>query len=197
MVGAIILAAGESQRMGQLKPLIKIGDKNFLQHIIGQLRVAGIEQICVVLGYQAEKIQAEADQQDVEFIYNSDYRLGQFSSLQAGIKGTVRRRCQAVVVCLGDQPHIRSKWVEQLVEAHEKSSALIVVPKYRGRRGHPVLYAQSLFAEILSIPPSQSAQELRMRHTANSVELEIEDAEILLDADTPDDLERIKQLMSL
>jgi len=197
MVGAIILAAGESQRMGQLKPLIRIGEKNFLQLITSQLRIAGVEQICVVLGYQAEKIQAEANLHDVEFIINSSYRLGQFSSLQAGIRSMEKRKCQAAVVSLGDQPQIQSAWVERLVEAQQKTSVQIVVPKYRGRRGHPVLYAQSLFAEILSMPPADSAKELRLRHAAETLELEMDDADILLDADTPDDLEKIKQLMNL
>ncbi len=191
MICAVILAAGESRRMGQLKPLVKINGKTFLHHIAVQIRKGGIEKIMVVVGFQAERIIRESGLDFVHFVVNENYQNGQFSSLQAGIKN-LPERCQGVVVCLGDQPQVKAEWIEQILVAAHASKAPIVMPRFKNKRGHPVYFAASLFAEILAMNPIQTARDLQRNHSDQIVDIFIKEDAILVDADTPQDLDKVK-----
>jgi len=191
MLPAIILAAGESRRMGQLKPLITINGKTFLLHIVDELTRAGITKIYVVVGYRAEIIIRESKLTGAEFIINEKYQQGQFSSLQAGIR-QLEQGERGVIVCLGDQPQIKAQWIFRLMEAFNKNDPLIVVPKFQGKRGHPIIYSSRLFSEILSMSPTQTAHALSKNHADKIQEVEMEDRGILLDADKPEDLETLR-----
>lgn len=192
MLSAIILAAGESRRMGRLKPLIKINGKTFLQHIYGQLFQAGIDNIHIVVGFDAERIKQESGLPAELFIVNSEYQNGQFSSLQTGLN-KVAKNCKGVVVCLGDQPQIKASWVTQMVEAFKKSKAPIITPKFKVKRGHPIIFNSTLFKEILAMQPTQTAHDLKRNHYEKIVDVHIDDEGLILDADTPKDLEIIRE----
>jgi molybdenum cofactor cytidylyltransferase len=193
MIEAIILAAGESQRMGRLKPLIKIENRTFLRHIVDQCRKAAIAQIHIVVGFEADKI-IRACGCDANFIRNSNYKAGQFSSLQCGIR-SLGKECQAAVVCLGDQPHIRSTWIKSLIDTYEKTGAAIVIPRYDSRHGHPVLYSSQTFDIILTMNSSLTARDVTKR-LSNSIEYVcIKDDGILTDADTREELKQIIKRM--
>lgn len=191
MICAIILAAGESRRMGELKPLIKINGKTFLQHIAGQIRKAGIEDILVVAGFNAQKIIAESGLDSVEFVVNKYYQNGQFSSLQTGIRN-LPEQCAGIIMCLGDQPQIKAEWIEQIIAAARISNAPVVTPKFKTRRGHPIYFAASLFREILTMAPTQTAHDLIQKHQDEIVDVAIQNDAILVDADTPQDLQKVK-----
>lgn len=191
MISAIILAAGESRRMSKLKPLIKINGKTFLQHIAGQIRKAGIENILVVAGFNAHKIIAESGLDSVEFVVNKNYQHGQFSSLQTGIR-KLPQLCQGTIVCLGDQPQIKAEWMEKIMAAARESSASVITPKFKTRRGHPIYFAASLFKEILTMTPTQTAHDLIQNHYNEIVDVSIQNDAILVDADTPQDLQKVK-----
>ena len=190
MIAGIVLAAGESRRMGQLKPLLKIGEKTFLQHITGQLKTAGVHPVIVVLGYLPEVI-LENSGINCDHAINVHYRLGQFSSLQTGIHA-LPSECRGVVVCLGDQPQLRHEWVRKLIQAFDQHDPDMVIPQFNGRSGHPVIYSSRLFDEIKSMSPSSTARELRERHTPSILRIDIDTDAILYDADTPQDLENIR-----
>jgi molybdenum cofactor cytidylyltransferase len=189
MIAAVVLAAGESRRMGRLKPLIKLADKTFLQHITEQCRSASVHKVHIVVGFEAEKIIRESGC-DAVFVRNKNYRQGQFCSLQRGID-SLDKSCRAAVVCLGDQPHIRSVWIEKLIGEFERTGAGIVIPRCKNRQGHPVLYSRRIFQTILSLNPSHTAREVTNRHTGEVHHVEINDDGILADADTGEDLEVI------
>ena len=192
MISAIILAAGESRRMGTLKPLITINGKTFLKHIVDQLVDAHIEHIQIVLGYKADHIQKSVQLDNVEFVKNEHYSYGQFSSLQTAIRH-LDKRCEAVIVCLGDQPQIKSKWIKKLIGHYKKSDAYIYIPCFKEKRGHPILYTRDLFEEIMSMPPTQTARDLTKKHNKKIKYIDIDDENILFDADTPDDLIKMKE----
>jgi len=195
MIPAIILSAGESRRMGTLKPLLRIGNKNFLQHIVGELNRAGIAQIYIVVGHQAQRVIAECGVRNAIFVVNDNYQRGQFSSLQAGIR-QLDEKSEAVLVCLGDQPQIKAEWVRSLTEAFRSAEPLIVVPKYRDKRGHPVLYSGKLFSEILAMKPTQTAHLLTALHPDEILEVEMDSRGVLLDADEPNDLDELRGYFS-
>jgi molybdenum cofactor cytidylyltransferase len=191
MICAIILAAGESRRMGQLKPLLKIKEKTFLQHISEQVQKAGIDRIFVITGFEAEKVKKESGVGAVHFLTNHEYSNGQFSSLQTGIKN-LPKNCSGVLVCLVDQPHIKCEWIHKLLDAFQKTNAPIVTPKFKSKRGHPILFNSSLFEEILQMGPKQTAHDLKRNHYENIVDVLIDDEGLIFDADTPDDLKRVQ-----
>ena len=195
MVTAVILAAGKSQRMGKLEPLIQISGKTFLEHIVQVIRSAGLEKIIVVLGHQASDISEHCDRLGIDFQLNPDYEKGQFSSLQAAITA-VDEQCKAVLVCLGDQPHIRSSWVKKILLEMRSSQANIIQPVFQGKGGHPILYRKNLFSEIVAMNVNQTARDLLARHRDTRLRFEVPENDILLDADTPKDLERIRKLFN-
>jgi molybdenum cofactor cytidylyltransferase len=190
-IAAIILAAGESKRMGQLKPLIRTNGRTFLQRIVDTLHSCDLDEIIVVLGHEAENIKKESPC-EARFVINENFHYGQLSSLQKGV-AALSQETDAVLVCLGDQPQIKIDWIKTLISSFNKTKAAITIPVYQGRGGHPVIYGSQLFAEILRMPPSQTAKHL-IRKYGHAVErITIDDPDILLDADTPDDLEKILQ----
>ncbi|MBN1561595.1 nucleotidyltransferase family protein [candidate division KSB1 bacterium] len=188
-IQAIILAAGESRRMGRLKPLLRIGDKTALGHIVEQLQNAAIDTIHIVVGYEAERIIRESGVAG-HFVVNERYPLGQFSSLQRGIAAL--SECAVAAVCLVDQPQIQPAWILALI-AGLQPSIKIVRPSFHGSSGHPVLYTQSLFQEILAMPPTATAKELMRSYAAQTVFVDMDSEAILYDADTPADFAAMKR----
>ncbi len=193
MIDGIILAAGESQRMGQLKPIISINGKTVLAHIEQALRQADISRIFVVVGFSANLIQKKAGV-NAQFVLNEHYQHGQFSSLQRGI-AELSQDSSGVVVCLGDQPQIDAEWIRPLVAALEKTSAKIIRPSFGGKSGHPVVYASDLYEEMLHMPPTATAKELMQTYKDSTEFVPLDSEGILYDADTPEDLLKIRKFI--
>lgn len=188
---AVILAAGESRRMGRSKPLLKIGEKNFLEHICLQLWAAGIEHIMVVLGHNAAAI-SRACPASLQVLTNPYYTLGQFSSLQCAIR-TMPARAHAALVCLADQPHISARVISRILACHETGS--IIRPEHNGRSGHPVLYDRALFPHLLAFAPIQNAHEFARRHQPACRQVPVDDESILWDADTEQEYHHLATYM--
>jgi len=194
MIEGIILAAGKSSRMIQLKPLMEIAGKPFLQHILDALTSANIHVTHTVVGYRSDLI-IEKTKKKTHCVRNEQYNLGQFSSLQTGIKA-LSPDCTAALVCLGDQPQIESTWIETIVQAFKETNAIIVRPSFQGRSGHPLLLKKSLFDEILSMSPTDTAKTLLKNHIDQTLFVDIDSDAILYDADTPGDVTFISKFMS-
>ncbi len=192
MISGLILAAGESRRMGELKPLLHIGGLSFLQHIERALRAAGVHTVTAVVGCRAEEVMTQSGFEG-RFAVNRNYALGQFSSLQVGVQ-SLPPHTRGAVVCLVDQPHVRSEWITKLIEAFERTEALIVRPRCGERFGHPVLYSARLFPLLLNLPPTENAKTLHRRCEGQTAEVELDEG-ILFDADERSDLDRIRSLM--
>lgn len=186
-IAAILLAAGESRRMGQPKALIRYNGKTFVQQISERLSLAGLAEIIVVLGHQAETVRP-ACPPFVRSVVNPFPTLGQFSSLQSGVRA-LAADVSAVLVCLVDQPHLPVELILSLVRARQPQK--IIVPSFAGRQGHPVLYDRCFFPHLLARAPIQTAHDLQQRFAENIQRLEWPQESILWDADTPDDLARI------
>lgn len=142
MINAIILAAGESKRMGKPKPLLKINDTTFLVQIISELKRSNIDRITVVLGAYAEEIQRAIDLSGVNVAVNEEYKNGQLSSLITGIKD-LPEKVEAAMVYLVDNPFITKEITNKIVDSFKKLNHPIIVPVFGKRRGHPALFAKS------------------------------------------------------
>ena len=189
---ALLLAAGESTRMGELKALLPWHAKPLLVHQVDSLLSAGVSRVIVVLGHQPEKMEPLiAAHPGVESVRNPDYLQGKTTSLKAGLRALVRCRADAaprledaVLILNVDQP--RSSETVRCVLNHHRD--LITVPTYRGKGGHPVLVSTSLMPELLEISEEDMGLKAVIRRHEDRVQrVEIDSPEILLDLNTPED----------
>ena len=186
MINAIILAAGASERMGKLKPLLRFNDKTFLDQIISVLKLSDADRITVVLGAEAETIKKSADLSGTNIVINKDYQKGQLSSLILGIEQTPQET-EAILVCLVDNPFITKEVVNKIISKFKETNNPIIVPAFNKKRGHPTLFSRSLFNELLNAPEEQGARYVIYSNEEKILELETSESGILIGIDTPDD----------
>lgn len=185
----IILAAGESRRMGYPKALLPIQGTTFLGHLIETLR-GQVDPLVVVLGAEAERIRAAvAIPGDVAVVVNENYAQGQLSSLKRALR---RRDSDAALVALVDHPCIGPELVALLVRTYYEKRPPLLIPTYHGRRGHPMIFGGELFGELMEAPLDQGARVVVRRHSA--LELEVEEAGILHDLDDPETYTKVTGL---
>jgi len=191
MIVAVVLSAGESSRMGRPKALLPIGGKSFIETILTALGQTRIAKILVVLGHNAEELKTQLETMPITILINSEYRLGQLSSLQVAVRHLTglpdSTGVDGMLVHLVDHPYINPALVDRMIEAFYTSRKLIVVPRYRSRRGHPVIFSASLFGELLQAPLDQGAKAVVNAHRQDTLELETDDAGVTIDIDTPDE----------
>jgi len=184
-VAALILAAGESSRMGQDKALLDYRGKTFLAAIIGNLREAGVQEIAVVLGHHAELIQATVNLNGVRVVLNPNYRQGQTSSLQAGLAAWSAAGPRAILLCLVDHPAVSPNVIGAILGRYRQFPVPVIVPAFRGLRGHPVLIGRELFAELIALPAEAGANTVVRKYQSATQMVEVEDDTILIDIDDP------------
>jgi molybdenum cofactor cytidylyltransferase len=191
MITGLILAAGESRRMGRDKALLTYQGRTFLENLIDNLGAAGIEKITVVLGHHADSIQRAVKLAGVRVVVNQDYQRGQTSSLQLGLAATAADSPEAVLLCLVDHPAISTEVIAKLTDRFESTRPPVLIPTYEGQRGHPVVISQRLFPELLALPPEEPANMVIRKYRDATLFVEVADPGILLDVDDPATYERL------
>lgn len=176
---ALILAAGESRRMGVPKPLLQYRGETFLDRLIG-LFAARCSPVIVVLGAAAEQIRAEVAR-PATFVVNCDYALGQTSSMQCGLRA-VPADASAMLFTLADHPAVAPETLDAVLACAEP----LCVPRYRGKRGHPIRFSRRLIAEFLALPPTGAARDVVRAHAHETVFLDLDDPGIVTDVDDPE-----------
>ncbi|MHC4758371.1 MAG: nucleotidyltransferase family protein [Planctomycetota bacterium] len=184
MINAIILAAGESKRMGKLKPLLRFNDHTFLEHIISVLKISETDEITVVLGARADKIKESLDLSDVRVVINKDFKKGQLSSLIAALK-QIPEETEAIIMCLVDHPFISTELVNKIIHKFRETSSPVIVPVYNKERGHPTLFAQSLFNELINAPDDQGARYVLYSNEEKVLELDTSEKGTRVGINTP------------
>ncbi len=188
MIAAIILSAGESSRMGRPKALLPVGGKSFIEIIVSSLQETKVGKIIVVIGHHADEIWPKIVHLPVEVLVNVNYKQGQLSSLKVALQNLeAGERVDGALVHLVDHPFLSPILVNKMIEQFYESKKLIVVPRYRGRRGHPVLFSRQLFPELLETPVDQGAKAVVHAHREETLEIETEDEGVTVDIDTPED----------
>ena len=189
MITAVILAAGESSRMGRPKALLPFAGTTFIEAIVGALNQSRVGEIVVVLGHNAEEMKHRIEHLTVTIVVNREYKQGQLSSLHAAIRylNASPRRSEGMLVHLVDHPYLNPALVDRMIESFYAAHKLIVLPRYRTRRGHPVIFSASLFQELLEAPLDQGAKAIVNAHRADTLELDTDDAGIAIDIDTPEE----------
>ncbi len=185
-IAAMILAAGESKRMGEPKLLLPFGKKTIIETVIDSVIKSGVDEILVVLGSSAEKIEKKIKDFPLRKTVNPDYKQGMLSSVQWGFK-VLSDEIQGVLVCLGDQPSISAVVIDKVIDAYKQTGKGIVVPTYKRRRGHPVLIGIKYLEEIKNLSPDVGLRGVVYNHPEDTHEVEVDTVSILRDIDNPDD----------
>jgi len=180
---AIILAAGESVRMGTNKLLLPYGDTPIIRRVVDQVILSGVGHVLVVLGAFRETMVEEVSKLPVEYCFNEDFKKGMLSSVQCGFRN-MPGTSAAALIFLGDQPMIPSHVTRQIVRSYGRSEQGIIVPVYRGKRGHPVLISRKYAADIERLDPSEGLRALLVKFRDDVEELKTDESGILRDIDT-------------
>lgn len=188
---AVILAAGQSRRMGPVnKVLIEVDGKPMARHAIDAARAAGADPVIVVTGHDADEVR-RALGDDVVYIHNPDYAQGLSTSLRTGISA-VPNSCDGALVALSDMPRIRPEHIRDLMRAHDPDEGhVICVPTWGGKRGNPVLWDRRFFDDFMSLGGDIGAKHLITENADLVIEVPINDDAILTDVDSPEALAQL------
>ena len=191
-VGAVILAAGSSSRLGSPKQTLQFEGNSLLRRAV----LAALETTCrpvvVVTGANAELCRRELDQLDVREAFNPNWETGMASSIRAGLEELVSTEpdVAAAVLLLCDQPHVNSVVISNLVAAHRTTGRPVIASAYGGSFGVPALFSRTLFAELTDLKGTSGAKEIIKRHAADAHLLPFPQGEV--DIDTPQDLSQLQ-----
>jgi molybdenum cofactor cytidylyltransferase len=190
MLSAILLAAGESKRMGKPKQLMPLGSSTILEQAIDNLLNSAVDEIIVVLGHKAEEITETIASKPVKIMVNSNYQQGMSTSIIAGLI-LVDPQAQAIMLALGDQPLVDSQTINQLIDEFHNHDKSIVVPTYRGRRGHPIIFAIKYKPELLELEGDVGGREVIRHHPDDVLEVAFDSESVITDIDTRDDYQSL------
>jgi molybdenum cofactor cytidylyltransferase len=185
-IAGVILAAGESTRMGADKSLLVYRGKTFLENIIAAVREGGVRRVLVVLGHNADLVQQSIDLSSVEVVINQEYRRGQTSSLQAGLRALKANEPEGIVLHLVDHPAISADTIRQLIHHFKSSGKPVIVPQMQGKHGHPVLMGREVLSQIAALGPDQGADTVIHEYRDQTEFVEVPDTGILIDVDDPE-----------
>lgn len=189
-MAAVVLAAGESRRMGTPKQLLPFAGRTILECVVDTLLTAGVDEVIVVLGHFAERVQVVLDNRPVRPVVNVAYRQGMLSSVKCGVRA-IGAEYDAVLFALGDQPQIASTVVQAVMARYREGSAGIVIPRYGQKKGHPIIMNLHTYRDaILNLPEDVGLNALVQAHADDVHLIEMETEEIVRDIDNRDDYAR-------
>ncbi|MCX6575924.1 MAG: nucleotidyltransferase family protein [Candidatus Aminicenantes bacterium] len=191
MIWAIVLAAGESRRMGQPKLLLPFGRSTIIETVVQSLMESSLDGILVVLGHRGQGILDKLKNYAVETTVNPHYQRGMLSSVQWGFR-KLPRDAGAALVILGDQPGVSAQTIDLIIGAFKSRDKGIVLPTYKDSGGHPLLVDIKYRREIRSLDPAVGLRSLLSRHPDDILRVEVRDTSVLQDIDNPGDYRKAR-----
>ena len=192
MIWAVILAAGESRRMGTQKLLLPFGEATVVEAVVRTALASMVDRAVAVVGADGEAVRARLEPRGADIAVNARFAEGMLTSIQAGLRA-LPPDAEAAVVMLGDQPFLPPAVVDLVIRGYRVSGRGIVIPVFRGRRGHPVLVDLKYRDEVLAFDPADGLRRLLRTHPDDIAEVETDDPNILRDLDTPEDYAGLKK----
>lgn len=186
MVSAILLAAGQSKRIGRPKLLLPFDDGTILGRTIDNLLRSKVDEVIVVLGYRAQEVKKVVAGRPVKAVFNPDYPRGMSTSLISGLK-LVDDRAERVMVALADQPLIGKETYNRLIAASLNCDKGIIVPTYQAKRGNPIILSTRYREELLALEGDVGGREILKRHPDDILEVAVSSGSINIDINTEDD----------
>jgi len=193
MISGILLAAGESRRMnGAFKPLMKWGNRTVIGECVYQMRKSKLAEIFVVLGHREREVRERLAGSGVHYAINKVYLKGMLSSIKTGLS-MLSPNEDAFLLALVDQPMIDSSLIDLLIDSYETAGKGIVIPKYHGRHGHPVIISVEYVEEINRLDDNVEGgmRSFIEAHQDDYLEVPVESPAVVEDIDLPEDYERL------
>ena len=193
MIYCIVLSAGFSQRFGSPKALAPFQNGKVLEHILTTLLDSSVDAICVVLGADADKIKPFIlNHKKVCIVYNKDYKFGQTSSFQSGLRHC-RTSCRGAFLYPVDYPLVRKETLNRMVVYFNAQQPLILLPVFSGRSGHPPLFNSKLIPDFLALKNGMGCHEVVRNYREKISLLPVEDPGVLRTFNTPEEFEDLKK----
>ena len=191
MTGIIILAAGNSSRLGQPKQLLWYKDTTLLQHIIEEASVIKESVVIVVIGSNHELIETEIDSSKIKIVFNRDWELGMSSSINTGLNKALQLYpgIEKCIFAVCDQPFVSHCVFENLIAEHQKTGKGIVASSYAETLGTPVLFDKKHFNNLLDLKGQEGAKKIINRYLDDTASIFFEKGDI--DIDTEDDYNKL------
>ena len=186
---SIILAAGESKRMGFPKMLLSFNGLTMIETVINNVSSSEIDNTIVVLGANRDLLMEKVSKYNVTCCYNDNYKEGMLSSVKCGFRN-LPADIEAVLVFQGDQPFITSEVINVVIKAYSSSEKGIVIPVYKNRRGHPLMVSKKYRDEIEKLDSNLGLRSLAEKFSEDVLEVDTEQSGILVDFDTYEDYEK-------
>ena len=189
---AVILAAGDSSRMGQPKALLAYQGQTFLESIIENVQLAGVKQIFVITGQHDKQIREKIKNSGMwTYIINPYPEKGQLSSTQIALKN-VPDNTTGILQILVDHPQVKLSTYTAIINKAVTSPDSIIIPSFNGKNGHPVYFGNKYFSELLSAPIDKGARVVVHQHKKEVIRISVTDSGILHDIDLPKDYYNMK-----
>ena len=188
--GAVIVAAGMSSRMGDFKPMLKIGVISMVQRIVTNFQQAGVSPIVLVTGFKGDELEKHIADTGVICVRNEDYeRTQMFDSAKIGFS-CIKEKCDRTFFTPVDIPLFTVNTIMCLLD----SNALIAKPVCKGKNGHPILLSCNIISDIIAADGNGGLKSVLNEYSNNTESIEVSDEGILMDADTPDDFRNLVEL---
>jgi molybdenum cofactor cytidylyltransferase len=188
-ISAILLGAGESKRMGKDKLSLPWGRKTILEHCLQTLLRSRVKEVILVVNDRTEMIVRHWSKKRVKAVVNPDYRKGMSSSIRCGLK-VLDPKSDGILISLGDQPFIRTRTINALIGAFGRAEGKIIVPSFRGRRGHPVIFHRKYEEELLRLRGDAGGKTIMMKHPEDVRIIPVKSEGVLRDIDTWEDYKK-------
>lgn len=195
MISAILLAAGESRRMGRLKQLLPFGPKTVIETCLDALLASRVSEIIVVLGHRHQEIQSHIEHLPVKVVINEHYAQGMSSSVICGVRA-ISSSARAALIAVVDQPLVTPDIINRLIEAYRNSEKKIVIPAYRGRGGHPIIIDIAFRQNILAIDPERGLRQIVYSHPQDVLRVDVETDAVIQNMNTWADYQRLLERIS-
>jgi len=193
---ALLPAAGASRRMGRPKLLLPDLEGTIVGALVASLRAAGVETIALVSAPEDTALQDWARAHGLVAAVNPAPERGMLSTIQAGIAGLdLLAQPRTLLISPADLPALRPATIAEVVRRREAANAPLALPVWQGRHGHPLVIAPELIPEIAALDPAIGLRQLRDRHAAATLWIEVDDPGAVHDVDTPDDYEALTRSM--
>lgn len=197
MVTGVVLAAGQSRRMGQPKQLLSLGGKPMVWHVAKAACQANFHEVIVITGAYGNEVAKVLTDLPLKIIYNEHWADGQSTSVKKAVQ-SVHPKCQAIAFLLGDQPLIDAALMNEVIAAYQGTKLSIVMPRVQDKPGNPVLFDLEVWCpSLLALSGDEGARQI-IRSNQNCIQyIEKLDADLFLDADTPAEFEIIKRKIKM
>jgi molybdenum cofactor cytidylyltransferase len=185
-IWAIVLAAGESRRMGSPKMILPYEGMTIIEKVLENILASGVEKVVTVIGAHNDEVLRVIERFPVMHCYNSNFKKGMLSSVKCGF-GFLPGDFRAALVFLGDQPMVETSVIDKMIDVYNESGKGLLVPVFDNKRGHPLLAEKKYRNEIIRLDDPEGLKGLLRRHPDDILEVVTGNPSVLMDIDTRED----------